>query len=251
MRKNIFTAIFLLLAYIACAQDSYQLWDQANEAYSVGEYNSALEKYEAIQESGKSSYNLYYNIGNCHYKLGETAKAIVYYERALKLNPSGKDAIKNLEIAKLHTLDQIESVPEFILTTWTRDIRNIFSSNVWAYIALAFFAITLVFLLGFKFAPVTSQRKVSFIFACITFLMMLFSILFSANLASTGASKDYAVVMVPVSNVKSAPNSTGNNLFILHMGTKIQILEEVQNWIRIELADGRQGWMQSPDVEII
>ena len=62
MRKNIFTAIFLLLAYIACAQDSYQLWDQANEAYSVGEYNSALEKYEAIQESGKSSYNLYYNI---------------------------------------------------------------------------------------------------------------------------------------------------------------------------------------------
>ncbi|MBO7305507.1 MAG: tetratricopeptide repeat protein, partial [Bacteroidales bacterium] len=177
MRKNIFTAIFLLLAYIACAQDSYQLWDQANEAYSVGEYNSALEKYEAIQESGKSSYNLYYNIGNCHYKLGETAKAIVYYERALKLNPSGKDAIKNLEIAKLHTLDQIENVPEFILTNWTRDIRNIFSSNVWAYIALAFFAITLVFLLGFKFAPVTSQRKVSFIFACITFLMMLFSIL--------------------------------------------------------------------------
>ena len=117
--------------------------------------------------------------------------------------------------------------------------------------ALAFFAITLVFLLGFKFAPVTGQRKASFICACITFLMMLFSILFSANLASTGASNDYAVVMVPVSNVKSAPNSTGNNLFILHMGTKIQILEEVQNWIRIELADGRQGWMQSPDVEII
>ncbi|MDO4735686.1 MAG: tetratricopeptide repeat protein [Bacteroidia bacterium] len=251
MRKNIIFAIFLLLAYVSYAQESSALWTQANEAYSIGEYNNALEKYNAIQEQGKESYNLYYNIGNCYYKMGETAKSIVYYERALKLNPSGKDAINNLEIARLQTLDQIEVVPEFILTTWTRDIRNMFSSNVWAYIALGLFGATLVFLLSYRFAPITAQRKLSFILACVTFLFMIFSVLFSANLAAVADSEDYAVVMVPVSSIKSAPNTTGNNLFILHMGTKIQILEQVQNWMRIELSDGRQGWMQSKDVEII
>ncbi len=251
MKKSIIIAFILLLSSIGFAQESSQLWSQANEAYSIGEYNNALEKYLAIEAGQEESYNLYYNIGNCYYKTGEVAKAIVYYERALKLNPAGKDAINNLEIARLQTLDQIESVPEFILTTWVKDIRDMFSSNVWAYISLVFFAITLLFLLGFKFAPLVSQRKLSFSFACVAFLFVIFSVLFSANLASKGTSQDYAIVMVPVSNVKSAPNTTGNNLFILHMGTKIQILEQVQNWMRIELSDGRQGWMQTKDVEII
>lgn len=251
MRKNIFIAFFMLFASFAYAQDFSALWEEANQAYSNGDYISALEKYNSIQDNGKVSYKLYYNIGNCYYKLGETAKAIVNYERALKLDPNGADAINNLEIARLQTLDQIESVPVFILTTWVRDIRNMFSSNAWAYIALTLFGVTLLFLLGFKFAPLVSQRKVCFVFACVALLFVIFSVLFSANLASEGMSQDNAVVTVPVSSIKSAPNSTGNNLFILHMGTKIQILEQVQNWIRIELADGRQGWMQLKDVEII
>ena len=95
------------------------------------------------------------------------------------------------------------------------------------------------------------MKKGAFALGCIVLLFAICSLIFSFNLRSKAVSEDYAIVMVPVSNIKSAPNSTGNNLFILHEGTKIEVLEQVDTWSRIELSDGRQGWVQSSDFEII
>ncbi|MBQ1219446.1 MAG: SH3 domain-containing protein, partial [Bacteroidales bacterium] len=91
----------------------------------------------------------------------------------------------------------------------------------------------------------------SFVVACIVFLFAIFAVLFAASLRANANSQDNAIVMVPVSNVKSAPNATGNNLFILHEGSKVEILEEAGKWCRVEISDGRQGWMQKNDVEVI
>jgi len=142
-------------------------------------------------------------------------------------------------------------VPEFILSTWTKDIRNMMSSNGWAYLSVALFVVVALLMLLFKFAPTTGQRKFSFVMACIILLFAIFAVLFAANLRANANSEDEAIVMVPVSNVKSAPNATGNNLFILHEGSKVEILEEAGKWCRIEISDGRQGWMQLGDVEVI
>ena len=155
------------------------------------------------------------------------------------------------EIAKLKTLDKIESVPEFILTTWTKDLRNMMSSDKWAWFGVGMFVLTAVLMLLFRHAPKTSQRKLSFILACITMVIALLSFIFSLNLRSRVNNTDAGIVLVPVSNVKSAPNSTGGNLFILHEGTKVEILERVGQWSRIELSDGRQGWIESEDFEEI
>ena len=183
--------------------------------------------------------------------MGNNGKAILYYEKALKLNPAGEDAKINLQIARLQTLDKIEVVPEFILATWVKDIRNMLSSNGWAYITIALLAVTAILMLMFKFAPTTGQRKFSFVMACVVFLFAIFTVLFAASLRANANSQDHAIVMVPVSNIKSAPNATGNNLFILHEGSKVEILEEAGKWCRIEISDGRQGWMPIADVEII
>ncbi len=241
----------LLASGGAFAADRDSLWAKANDAYSLGEYENALNIYKEIEKEGVVSARLWYNMGNASYKLQNDGMAILYYERALKLDPANKDIKNNLEIARLKTLDKIESVPEFILTTWVKDLRNTMSSNKWAWFGIAMLVVTVVLLLLFRHAPSVGQRKLSFIMACIFALVVIVSFIFSLNLKSNAMHSDTAIILVPVSNVKSAPNSTGGNLFILHEGTRVEVLERVGQWSKIELADGRQGWMESRDFEAI
>lgn len=250
--KKIFMLLLLVVSFADLyADDNGELWTKANDAYSMGQYETALNDYMEIEKNGYRSYKLYYNMGNAWYKTGNMGKAILYYEKALKLNPSGEDATNNLQIAKLQTLDKIDVLPEFIVSTWIKDIRNLMSSNGWGYTAVGLFAVVCILLLLFKFAPTTGGRKLSFVLACVVFLFFIFAVLFAFSLMANANSEDNAVVMVPVSNVKSAPNSTGNNLFILHEGSKVEILEQAGKWCRIEISDGRQGWLEGKDIEVI
>ncbi|MBE6247259.1 MAG: tetratricopeptide repeat protein [Bacteroidales bacterium] len=250
--KRIFTLILLVFSLVNLyADEKGELWTKANDAYSMGQYETALNDYMEIEKNGYQSYKLYYNMGNAWYKTGNMGKAILYYEKALKLNPAGEDALNNLQIAKLQTLDKIDVLPEFIVSTWIKDIRNLMSSNGWGYTAVGLFAVVCILLLLFKFAPTTGGRKLSFVLACVAFLFFIFAVLFAFSLRAKAKSEDNAVVMVPVSNVKSAPNSTGNNLFILHEGSKVEILEQAGKWCRIEISDGRQGWLEEKDIEVI
>ena len=250
--KRIFTLILLVFSLVNLyADEKGELWTKANDAYSMGQYETALNDYIEIENNGYHSYRLYYNMGNAWYKTGNMGKAILYYEKALKLNPAGEDALNNLQIAKLQTLDKIDVLPEFIVSTWIKDIRNLMSSNGWGYTAVGLFAVVCILLLLFKFAPTTGGRKLSFVLACVVFLFFIFAVLFAFSLRAKAKSEDNAVVMVPVSNVKSAPNSTGNNLFILHEGSKVEILEQAGKWCRIEISDGRQGWLEGKDIEVI
>lgn len=227
------------------------LWYKANDSYAMQGYTNAVGLYHAIEKSGNVSADLYYNIGNAYYKLGQKGKAILYYEKALKLNPSNPDIKINLEIARLNTLDKIDVLPEFILTTWVKDIRNAMSGNQWGYLAVVLLAVTALLMIGYRFAPTSRRRKLSFVLACFTLLLVIFSVSFALDLRSKALATDFGVVMAPVSNVKSAPNATGNNLFILHEGAKVEMLESVAGWSRIEISDGRQGWVQASDVNLI
>lgn len=254
MKKFIYSiCVCLLTTTMIFAQESDMeaLWVKGNNDYSLGEYANALDAYKQIEDGGYLSAKLLYNMGNAYYKLQEDGKAILYYERALKLDPANEDIKTNLDIARLKTLDKIESVPEFILSTWTKDLRNAMSSDKWAWSGLVLLCVTAVLMLLFRHAPTVGQRKLSFVVACLTFLLAVIAFIFSLNLRSKAKSSDFAVVLSPVSNVKSAPNSTGGNLFILHEGTKVEILESVGQWSKVELSDGRQGWMESKDFEAI
>lgn len=254
MKKFIYSIFICLLAttmLFAQESDMEALWVKGNNSYSLGEYTNALDAYKQIEDGGYLSAKLFYNMGNAYYKLQDDGMAILYYERALKLDPSNGDIKNNLEIAKLKTLDKIESVPEFILATWTKELRNAMSSDEWAWTGVVLFLVTAVLMLLFRHAPAVGQRKLSFIVACLTFLVAVVAFIFALNLKSKAKSGDFAVVLSPVSNIKSAPNSTGGNLFILHEGTKVEVLESVGQWSKVELSDGRQGWMESKDFETI
>jgi tetratricopeptide (TPR) repeat protein len=252
MKKIVIFLILLFVAVGAQAQESQKaLWMKANNDYLQAAYPEALAEYLKIEEMGYSSASLYYNIGNTYFKLNNIARSVLYYERALKLDPSDDDIANNLALAKEYTLDRIEEVPDFIVKTWLRDINYSVSSDGWSYISLVLFALAALLLLYFRFGPGHRTRKVSFFAAMAAILLALGAFSFAWTQRRSFVMKDTALIMKPVSTVRSSPDNSGNTLFILHEGTKVKILEKLGEWTRIELADGRQGWLISIDVEVI
>ena len=251
-RIMIIFGILTVSAAWLSAQDADSLWNQAVKDYTEENYQEALAGFTALEADGYVSGELYYNIGNCYYKLGNClGQSILYYERALKLDPSYEDAQVNLAIAREYTLDRIDEVPEFILLTWIKAFQDTVSSDAWAWIALALFLVMAVMVLLFRFGGSPALRKTAFALAVAALLMTIISAVFAFNLRSGLESDGEAVVTVPVSSVKSSPGSTDQSLFILHEGTKVAVMDSLGEWFRIELSDGRQGWLEAEDVEII
>ena len=227
------------------------IWKSAEEAYAVGDFDGAIREYQSLEKAGAVSSSLFYNLGNAFYRKGSVGKAILYYERALKLDPADKDIRNNLDMARLQTLDKIDSVPQFILVEWVKNLRNKLSSNAWAIVSLILLALGVALLLLCKFGRTTSSRKLYFIIAMIFLLFTIFSFLFSLSLARQATGNDSAVVVENIGSVKSSPAAGGNSIFVLHEGTKVKILESVEQWSKIEIQDGRQGWIKTSDIEVI
>jgi len=233
------------------AQAAGESWAQANELYAAGNFSDAEEAYKAIESSGYVSAVLYYNLGNTYFKQQMWGKAILYYERALKLQPEDKDIVHNLEMANAMIVDRIESVPEFFLTTWIRNIHSIAGADTWAWFSITFFAICLLLALLFFFARSIALRKFSFFLAIIVLLCCACCAIFAHYQKQEMLDQTKAIVMSAVVTIKSSPDNSGKDLFILHEGTKVNLLESLGQWQRIQLADGRQGWLQGRMVEKI
>ena len=250
-------ALLLLLAmpFAASAQsDSYvdSLWNAANAAYADGRWSDAAYDYRMISDMGLESAALYCNTGDAYYKDGNVPMAILYYERALKLDPSYGDAKYNLELMNALIQDRIDPVPEFILKVWAKDVCYVMDSDAWAISFIVFLALTLAMVLLFVLAPSASGRRTGFFTGIVMLVLAVSSLSFSIWQKKDYMSADEAVVMRPVTSVKSSPSSgSSTDLFILHEGTKVRVIDEVGRWNNIELADGRQGWLPAEDVEII
>ena len=246
--------ILMLVPFGLQAQESYpdSLWKAGVQAYTDGNFQQALNDWEDIREAGVTSTELLYNLGNAYFKSGEIAPAILWWERALKESPSDKDIAYNLEYARSLTQDRIDVVPEFFLETWGRNACHSLPSNAWAVLSLVFLAITLVLVLLFLLGSTPGKRRLGFFGAIVAFLCTFVTWDFAGWQDRDLKSQDYAIVMKPVSSVGSSPSAdSAKDLFILHEGTKVKILDNVSGYSQIEIADGRQGWIQTKDIEVI
>lgn len=255
MGRNMAVAFLLMLSsagLYASEVSADVLWNNANSAYGQGDWASALDSYEQISALGLESAPLYYNIGNAYYRLNEYAKAVLYYERALKLDPSFEDAGFNLEHVNSLLQDKIEVIPEFFLKEWLSDMSHKMSSDAWAVVFLCLLGLTFALLLVFRVSPSIVWRRVGFFAGLVTLILMLSALAFSAWQRNDYLSHDEAVVMKTVTSVKSSPSSgSSTDLFILHEGTKVKVLDSEGAWTNVSLSDGRQGWMKTDDIEII
>ena len=247
--------LMLMLPFAADASnDAYvdSIWNEANLAYTEGRWGDAIDGYEMISGMGLESAALYCNTGDAYFKDGNVPMAILFYERALKLDPSYSDARYNLELLNSTIQDRIDAVPGFILKVWAKDICYIMDSNAWAVCFLVLLAMTLAMVLLFILGATPAGRRTGFFTAIVTLLLAIASLSFAFWQKNDYMSADDAIVMRPVTSVKSSPSAEASkDLFILHEGTKVKILDAVGSWSNIELADGRQGWLQSSDLELI
>ena len=250
--KRIISVIFLiLLISISSGQDHKVLFQDANRLYLDGNYEEALDRYLQIENYGKLSGELLYNIGNTYFKLNNIGKSILYFERASKYIPGDEDLQNNLALANLNTVDKITPIPELFYIKYWKSFRNLFSLNGWGFVFLSsYFIIIFLIILRMFLKNIRTAifiKRILYVSTAISILILLSigSILYQDE------TTDEAVVMSEVIPVFSTPSVDGTELFTIHEGTKILILEESGTWVEIKLPDGKVGWLERKAIEII
>lgn len=228
-----------------------QLWDRANTAYINGDYHAATEVYKEILARGLSSMKLYYNLGNACFKEGELGEAILYYHRALRLAPGNDDIRYNLGVAEARTKDNIEQIPEFFLTEWLRSVRHMMSCTAWSIFSLVALVAALALSLLYLLARRLSLRKGGFYGTLAALLLFVVTTWFAWGERREMLDDTQAVVMALSTAVKSSPDRSATDLFVLHEGTLVEITNRLEGWCEVTIADGKKGWLESKTIETI
>lgn len=228
-----------------------QLWDRANTAYINGDFHLAAETYEQIVDRGLGSVKLYYNLANACFKEDRLGKAILYYERALRLAPGNDDIRYNLSVAEARTKDNIEDIPEFFLTTWLRGVRHAMGCTAWSLLSLAMLAAMLALFLLYLLAQRLTLRKAGFYGTVIAALFFMLTTWFAVGERREMLDDTRAVVMMASTSVKSSPIKSATDLFVLHEGTVVTVTGRLDNWCEIAIADGKKGWLECKKIETI
>ena len=247
MMKRVFVLIALIVVALGLKAQTIQNQEfaKANFYYNESKYDTALVMYNRIIDAGYVSAPLLYNIGNTYFKLRNYPMAILNYEKALKLDPTNEEIKQNLAIANALITDKIEPMPEFFLKKWWRGIGNRMSANGWATFSIIMFALLLISLFIYLTTRSIGLKKTTFFTNILFVLLCICSVIFSSQKKSLMESSDMAIVITPTITVKSSPSSSGVDLFVLHEGSKVEILDIIEGWDKIKISDGSVGWMPS------
>ena len=250
MKKILFLLLFLSGSTFV-AQTNTNLFDKANTAYKKTNYEEAIKLYKQIEAQDVVSSTLFYNLGNCYYKINNVANTIYYYEKALLLNPLNKDAAINLEFAKRMTIDIIDELPKTFLQRFEVNYIQKFSYNQWAMISIICSFLTAIFFFLFYFSKASGKKRSYFLGSVLLFVLFIISTTTTYNQYNRTLSAKIAIIFSPKTIVKSAPTDNAEEIFTLHEGTKVNVLDAVDNWKKIRLADGKVGWMLASDLKEI
>lgn len=249
--KKLFTVILFFLSVSIYSQATEKLFAEANTFYKVENYQRALDVYLAVEEQGYESSDLYFNLGNTYYKLNKVAPSIYYYEKALKVNPANEDAAFNLAFAKRMTIDVIEELPKSVFQKFTENVIQKLPFDTWALIAVIASFLTALFFLIYYFAS-SSRRKLFYFNATIlTFVIVLVTVFFAFYNFDTVQKNRTAIIFATSVEIKNAPTESSDEVFELHEGTKVVILDELDNWKKIKIADGKVGWIDDQQLKEI
>lgn len=226
-------------------------FEEANALYNDGKYAEAIDKYESILESGNHSAQLYYNLGNANYKLNNIAPSIYYFEKALKLNPNDKEIKNNLSFAQKMTVDAIDIVPKVGFSKLINNVVNTFKTDTWAKISVVGVLLFVLLFLMYYFSYNTSKKRIAFVSSIVSLVIACFSVAMAFQKEGLNKKDNPAIVFAQESRVKADPNQTSEEVFRLHEGTKVQVLETYEDWKKIQLSDNSLGWIPSKDIKLL
>jgi tetratricopeptide (TPR) repeat protein len=248
--KQLVSILILFISISGFAQND-ALFKQATAAYNAGEYDKAIENYSEILENGQHSAALYFNLGNSHYKLNQIAPSIYYYEKALLLKNNDSEILNNLSYARNMTIDAIETLPENTITEFYNKLIGLFSFNQWGYLAIVFMCLFVLLYIAFYYFNYARRKRIALISSILALLISLISIVFGFMAFNDYKADQPAIVFADEVIVKSEPNKRSQEVFRLHEGTKLQVSEELNDWTKIQIADGQTGWLNSEQIKLL
>jgi len=237
----------LIFPVILYGQNWENDFEQGNKDYSAGEYAAAIDNYLKIVAAGGESGEVYFNLGNAFYKMGEIGRAILYYEKANKFLTGDEALEQNLKIAQLKIVDKIEPLPQLFLTLWKDAILDMATINLFAWVCLGFFIIALIFLS----LNIVYSKRIYFRTGIILFSIFIINLFLLIGKIHKLETENFAIIMDKKVSVVGEPSLSGSEVFILHEGTKVKINRLLDGWYEIAIADGKTGWIKSHSLEII
>lgn len=248
MKRITVLFVVLVMSVAGMAQLPADGFEAGNMAYSEGNYEQALTLYNSVVEGGMESASLYYNMGNTYYKMKDYPMSILYYEKALKMDPSNEDIRINLEIANMAIVDKINAVPQSFIEKWWKGFGSAFSADGWAWLSIVVFVLLLVCLFAFLMSRRTGVRKAGFFIGLLAVLCLALSVFFAIEKQRDMQFQDEAIIITPTVTVKSSPSENSVDLFVLHEGSKVRVKDSANGWNKIKIADGSVGWLQAENM---
>jgi tetratricopeptide (TPR) repeat protein len=248
--KTVFCSLFLISGSLLFAQNEL-FFEQGNALYNDGKYAEAIDKYQRILDSGQHSSELYYNMANAHYKLNNVAPSIFYYEKALQLKPEDEEILNNLSYAQKMTIDAIEAQPEVGFSKYLKLLINYFSYDTWAKLSLAFMFVFVFLFITYYFSNNTAKKRMAFIGFTSSLFIMSLTLLLAFQKHTLDKKNNPAIVFAQEASIKNGPNNESEELFQLHEGTKVQVIENFENWTKIKLPDGKIGWIYQEHIKLL
>ncbi|MCR9181481.1 MAG: tetratricopeptide repeat protein [Flavobacteriaceae bacterium] len=240
--KKIICLLFIAMSLFAFSQNE-QKFDQGKVHYKESNYEAAISSWESILESGEHSAALYFNLGNAYYRIDQIAPSIYYYEKALQLAPGDSEIKNNLAFAQNQTIDIIEPLPKNLFSSWIERTTQLFSFNNWAKTAVVFIIGFVLLFLLYYFSVAAMKKRLFFISSFLSLFLSLGCVFFAFNNYAQVNDAKTAILFASSSQVRSEPLERADISFVIHEGTKVKIISEEEEWVRIKLADGKDGWM--------
>ncbi len=241
--------ICALLPIFGFGQDANGSFELGNKAYQQNDYQNAIMHYTSVLDQQYSSFELHYNLGNAYFKNEQLGKAILHYEKAFKINNEDEDLLFNLNLSRSYIVDEIEELPRPAVLKWWSEFKAKYNPETWAKWALISIVLFSIILILRIFTNVRWVKKSTFVFGLLGFVLS--SAFLAMSYISDMAVKKEAILIHTNTNVKNAPSENSENLFILHEGVKMQVLEQLNGWQKIKLSDGMIGWLPVSDLEEI
>lgn len=241
--------IFILVIKIGFSQTSDLLFQNGNDLYNNGEFEQAIIEYDKILKNDLHSSELYFNMGNCFYKLNKVAESNFYFEKALILSPNNKEILSNLSFAKNMTLDAIEELPKSQIKQYINFFISIFSIKIWAFISIGFMSIFFItsLLYLFSFNPIFKRLYFSLSIFFMTASLLSHIIIRQETKKNEVIKK--GIVFAKELSVFSEPNRRNEEIFTLHEGTKVELMDKLKGWDKIRLVNGSEGWVIESQVK--
>lgn len=249
--KKIVIILLFIFSNLLSAQGPDSLFVKANKLYQNEKYDEALNLYNKIDQAGLQSDLLYYNIANAYYKLNKIAPAIYFYEKAILMNPTNDDARFNLGFAKRMAIDNIEPLPQTFSQKINKNLILKLTYNTWAWVAVGLSFLFAILFLSYHFSYNSLNKRIYFITGNTAAILALIIVAFAYQNYNYVSKHIEAIIFAQQTDVKSAPTKSSEVNFELHEGTKVQVLESLDNWKKIKIADGRIGWLIADDLKVL